>query len=121
MQIAACVDPPIGSPKVARVVAAAIFFHCTWSFSLPAFFSFDCSCAWAAARHVAFGVVAQGGTHSPPTRRAGAVQLAHCVDPAPVHVRHDGSQAAQSVSLVALQTELSYVPAVHVLQLSHVD
>jgi hypothetical protein len=51
------------------------------------------------------------GRHWPPTGGFPLVQVAQSVPRGPVHVRHDGSQAAQAVSVVRVQAALSYCPA----------
>lgn len=102
------------------MVATAIFLNCSLSFSLPAFFSFDWSCACATARQVGFGDEPQSVRHVPPRSSAGGVQVRHWFAPGPLHVRHDGSHPPQVVSVVAVQTALSNVPVLHVVHASHV-
>jgi len=114
MHATAIVLPLTGSPKLARVVAVAIFFHCSFSCSLPAFFSFTWSCAFATARHDGFGVVPHRETQAPPASCFVGLQLVHAVGPAPEQLRHDASQGAQAASLLAVQTSASYVPAAQV-------
>ena len=113
-QSSATVDPPTGSPKLARVVAVVIFFQASCSVSFPVFFSFAWSCACAATRHEGFGAVPHSEMHWPPTSCRAAEQLVHWPGPAPVHVRHEASHAEHTASVVALHAALwnSSVPQV---------
>src|SRR5690348_6540470 len=120
MQSVATVVPPTGSPNCARVVAVVIFFHPSFSRSLPTCFSLDCSCACAATRQPGSGALPHGAWHSPPTSVLPAGQLAHWLAPPPVHVAHDGSHGEQTASLLAVHIALGKNPALHVVQASHV-
>src|SRR4051794_22626133 len=100
MHATATVLPPMGSPKVVRVVAVAIFFHCSFSCSFPAFFSFTWSCAFATARHKGFGAAPHGPTQAPATSCLPGPQLVHADAPAPEQLRHEPSHGAQAASLL---------------------
>src|SRR5689334_17146405 len=111
MQRVATVLPPTGSPKSDRIVAVVIFFHLSFSRSLPACFSFDWSCACAATRQLGSGALPHGAWHVPPMSAWPAGQLAHWFAFGPVHVVHDASHAEHTASLLAVHIVLAKKPA----------
>jgi hypothetical protein len=106
MQATATVLLPTGSPKSARVVALATFFHRSFNRSFPAVFAFDWSWACAATRQSGSGAAPQSDAQSS--------------GPGPVHATHEGSHAEQTASLLAVHMAVSKKPGPQVEHVSHV-